>query len=93
MGKKGQHYNEEFQRNAVDKWIKSEKSARQVALDLGVSDNSLHLWKKKYLSEKDGPQQQNLKEENERLKRENTELREEREILKKSVAIFLKPQK
>lgn len=86
-------YDEEFQRNAVDLWIKGEKSAKQIADELGVSGNSLSNWKKKYLSEKGGPQQTALQLENERLKAENAELREEREILKKSVAIFLKPRK
>jgi len=34
-------YDEEFQRNAVDLWIKNGKSANQVAADPGVSGNSL----------------------------------------------------
>ena len=86
-------YDEEFQRNAVDLWIQSGKSANKVAADLGVTGNSLSNWKKKYLSEKGGPQQTALQIEVERLKGENAELREERDILKKSVAIFLKPRK
>ena len=85
-------YDEDFKRNAVDLWISSGKSAKQIAAELGISDNSLHQWKNKYLSE-DGPQRENLKQENERLRLENLELKQEREILKKSVAIFLKPQK
>jgi len=84
-------YDDEFKRNAVDLTIHG-KTVRQVASDLGISDNSLHLWRKKFLNE-DGPQRENLKQENERLRRENLELRQEKEILKKSVAIFLKPHR
>jgi transposase len=93
MGKRGQHYDDEFRRNAVDHWIRSRKSCQAVATDMGISVNSLRQWKKIYLSEPDGPQQQNLREEVDRLKRELQETREERDILKKSVAIFLKPRK
>lgn len=90
---KGHRYDEQFQRDAVDLWIKSGKPAYKVAEELGISDGSLQRWKAKYLAEAGGPQQKNLQAENERLKREVSELRQEREILKKSVAIFLKPQK
>lgn len=93
MGKRGQHYDEQFQRDAVNQWIRSGKPSKVVAGNLGVSVNSLRQWKQKYLSETDGPQQKALHEEVERLKHENAELREERDILKKSVAIFLKPRK
>jgi len=89
--KRGIRYDDEFKRNAVDLTIHG-KSVRQVADDLGVSENALHLWRKKYLNE-EGPQRENLKQEIERLRQENIELRQEREILKKSVAIFLKPHR
>lgn len=93
MGKRGQHYDENFRRMAVDRWIRSGKTSKEVADDLQISVNSLRAWKKLYLAEPNGPQQKNLQEEVERLKRENMELREERDILKKSVAIILKPRK
>lgn len=86
-------YDEEFQRNAVDHLIKTGKSVRQVADDLGVSDGALRLWRDKYINEPGGAQQGNLREENERLKKENAELRTERDILKKSVGIFSNPRK
>ncbi len=93
MGKRGQHYDDEFRRNAVDHWIRSRKTCREVADDLGISVNSPRQWKKIYLSEPDGPQRKNLQAEVDRLQKENAELREDRDILKKSVAIFLKPRK
>lgn len=93
MGERGQHYDEVFQRDAVDHLIRSGKSLRQTAKDLGVSEQSLRTWKKKYLAEENGPQRSTLDERMAQLERENRELREERDILKKSVAIFLKPRK
>ena len=86
-------YDEEFQRNAVNLWIRSGKPARQVAEELGVSDASLHRWKEKYINEEDSPQREAAEAEIERMRREIIELKQEREILKKSVAIFLKPLK
>ena len=85
-------YDEEFKRNAVDLWIHSGKNASQIARELGISANSLSNWKKVYLTE-GSPQTINLAEEVERQKKEIAELKQERDILKKSVAIFLKPQK
>lgn len=93
MGQRGQHYEESFHRDAVDHLIRSGKSIRQTARDLGVSEHSMRTWKKKYLSEEGSPHRQTLEEENARMKKEIAELREERDILKKSVAIFLKPRK
>lgn len=93
MGKRGQHRDEDFRRMAVDRWIRGGKTCQEVADDLDVSVNSLRAWRKLYLAEPNGPQQKNLQEEVNRLKKENMDLREERDILKKSVAIFLKPRK
>lgn len=94
MGKsKGRRYDDQFKRDAVDLWIKSGKPASTIATELGISDASLMRWKQDYLSETGGPQQTAAQEEIARLRRENAELKQEREILKKSVAIFLKPQK
>jgi len=92
MSKPEKHYDLEFQKNAVNLWIKSGKSARQIAEELGISSNSLSLWKKKHIVE-GSPQMELLQEEVARLRSEVLELREERDILKKSVAIFLKPRK
>jgi len=87
-------YDEEFQRNAVDHLIKTGKSLKQVAEDLGISDGALRLWRDKYINESGSAQQGTLREENERLKKEIAELRVERDILKKkSVGIFSNPRK
>jgi transposase len=93
MGKIKRHqYDVTFKRSAVDLLTKSGKPLRQVASELGVSELSLHRWRKLFNSE-EGPQRELLSQENARLQREVAELRQERDILKKSVAIFLKPQR
>ena len=86
-------YDEEFQRDAVDHWISTGKSLRQVAKDLGVSEGSIRVWREKYLSDPESPQQDKLLVEVERLRKENAELKVERDILKKSVGIFSNPRK
>ncbi|EQA34914.1 transposase [Leptospira inadai serovar Lyme str. 10] len=91
MSRKSQ-YDEEFQKNAVELSLKTNKSSSQLSQELGISINTLRNWKKKYLTD-DGPFKDALREEVDRLKRELAEVTEEREILKKSVGIFLKPRK
>jgi len=93
MGERGKQYEDSFKRDAVDHLIRSGKSKRQIARDLGISEHSLKAWKDKYLSEEGSPQSRTRDERLAELERENRELREEREILKKSMAIFLKPRK
>ena len=81
MGRKNSvRYDDEFQRNAVNLTIR--KSVRQAALDLGVSEYSLHRRRKKYLE--DGPLSEDTKAEIARLRSEVAELKQERDILKKS---------
>ncbi|EQA64394.1 transposase [Leptospira alexanderi] len=91
MARKTQ-YDEDFKKNAVELLIKTKKSITQLSKDLGVSVNTLINWKKKYLTD-DGPFKEALETEIISLKKELAEVTEEREILKKSVAIFLKPRK
>ncbi|MBE7411574.1 MAG: hypothetical protein L6Q54_15265 [Leptospiraceae bacterium] len=62
-------------------------------LYLGITDATLKKWKDTFLAEENSPQKATLEDENLRLREEIAELREERDILKKSVAIFLKPRK
>ncbi|EMY76144.1 transposase [Leptospira weilii serovar Ranarum str. ICFT] len=85
-------YDEEFKKNTVELLIKSRKSMTQISKDLGVSLNTLINWKQKYLTD-DGPFRDALQEKVDRLEKQLAEVTEEREILKKSVAIFLKPRK
>lgn len=88
-------YTKEFREEAVRLALESEKSAREIARDLGVSHWTLRDWVKQYRenmhrSEPKSPE--TLEEENRRLRRELALLRQEREILKKAAAYFAKEQ-
>ncbi len=88
MSKKtGLRYPEEFKAEAI-RLVRSfpEKSIRQLAHELGISDQTLRNWVKQV--EVDHGEREGLsteeREELRRLRRENRILREEREILKKA---------
>lgn len=70
----------------------------KVAAELGINENTLHGWLKKYREKPHAafPGSGNLSPDDERLRkleRENRDLREENEILKKAAAYFAKNQK
>ena len=91
--KTGLRYPQEFKAEAVQ-LVRSfpAKSVRQLAYELGISDQTLRNWLKQ--AEIDCGQREGLttkeREELRRLRRENKILREEREILKKAAAFFAK---
>ena len=93
MGKKRRQYTKEFKIEAVRLIIEEGRPISEVARELGIGENLLHRWKKKYEEGKIDPfpGQGRLSPEDEelrRLRRENERLRMEHEILKKAVAIF-----
>ena len=70
----------------------------QVARELGISDTSIHQWRKELAEH--GKQafpgsghQSVLEEENRRLKRERERTRQERDILKKTIGYFAHDQR
>jgi len=81
-------YDEEFKKNAVKLSYASPKSIRQVAEDLGLSENRLYAWRKKYTAEGDKTRYSTLEDENKALKLEVVELKMERDMLKKATAYF-----
>ena len=91
-------YSAEFKLEAVKRVESSGAPVARVAAELGVNENTLHGWIKRY-REKPSlpfPGSGKLSPEDERLKkleRENRELREENEILKKAAVYFAKNQK
>ena len=91
--KTGLRYPQEFKAEVVQ-LVRSfpEKSVRQLAYELGISDQTLRNWIRQ--AEIDHGQREGLttkeREELRRLRRENKILREEREILKKAAAFFAK---
>lgn len=88
-------YSAEFKLEAVKRVESSGTPVARVAAELGVNENTLHGWIKRY-REKPSlpfPGSGKLSTEDERLRkleRQNRELREENEILKKAAAYFAK---
>jgi len=88
-------HSREFKEDAVRLVTDKGVAVSQVALDLGVHENTIYKWMRQYNADPAGafPGKGNLKpqeEEMRRLQRENEILKEEREILKKALAIFSK---
>jgi transposase len=85
-------YPPEFRREAVALFRRSGRSLREIANDLGVSNESLRIWVRQAavdVGEQPGLSMEEH-EELRRLRREVRVLREEREILKKAAAFFAK---
>lgn len=88
-------YAGEFKLSAVKLVLDSGKSVARIAKELGVSENALFIWKKKYMEDTNNafPGKGRMKpeeEENRRLKKELAHVTMERDILKKAVAFFAK---
>ena len=81
-------YDEEFKKNAVKLSYASSKTLKQVADDLGVAENLLYTWRKKYTAGGDKTRYATMEEEMKALKLENAELKIERDMLKKATAYF-----
>ncbi len=95
MGKARKKYSREFKLEAVKMVVEQERTAREVAGNLGVNEAVLHRWKKEFVA--DGelafPGHGKLKPEGDelrRLRRELANARQERNILKKALAYFAK---
>ena len=85
-------YPEEFKREAVELLRSSGRPLAQVARELGVSTESLRLWRKQAeidAGERDGLSSDERAELRE-LRREVRVLRQERDLLKKAAAFFAK---
>lgn len=92
------YYSAEFKLEAVKRVQKTGETVARVAAELGVNENSLHGWIKRFREKTDTPfpGSGKLSADDDRLRkleRENRELREENEILKKAATYFAKNQK
>ena len=71
---------------------RGDRTIADVAASLGVAENMLHAWRRKYGSAAEQIRKERggetAEEELKRLRREVTQLRQERDVLKKSVAVF-----
>jgi transposase-like protein len=93
--KMARRYNEEFKRQAVELVIHGGKTQRQVAGELDVSEYSLNLWKKQYLSRQPSAeinaQEQSPAQMAALIRQQHKEieyLKRQREILKKAMSIL-----
>ena len=93
MQKVQKTYTSEFKREAVRLAQTSGKPITHIARELGISDTSIHQWRKELAEH--GPEafpgaghQTAQEEEVRRLKRELEILKQERDILKKALGIF-----
>jgi len=91
-------FDRQFKEEAVRLVTEGGRSVSDVAHGLGIHENLLHTWKRKYKEDLSGsfPGKGHLKPGEEQLKRlqkENANLKEDREILKKALAIFSKHPK
>lgn len=86
-------FTNEFKQEAVRLMERGESTIVRIAKDLGVSDSTLHNWRKQFGKKSDGSRTTpDEHEELIRLRREVKVLKEEREILKKAAAYFAKEQ-
>ena len=85
-------YDENFKRQAVENWIKTDQPGTQIASELGISYPSLKEWKRRYTGEA-VPARSDLAAENRALKAELARVREQRDILKKTLGIFTEPSR
>lgn len=93
MQKVQKTYTPEFKREAVRLAQTSGKPIAHVAHELGISDTSIHQWRKELTDH--GPEafpgsghQTAQEEEIRRLKRELEIVKQERDVLKKAIGIF-----
>ncbi len=92
-------YTPEFKRESVELLLRSGKTARALADELGIRSDLLGKWKSQYLADKEnafpgtGHLQDPEEEQIRKLERELRRVTEERDILKKVVSIFSKDPK
>ena len=84
-------YPEEFRREAVELYRRSDRPRCQVAESLGIADGTLVAWLAEF-ADRDSPGALNNDERAEllRLRKELAEVKEEREILRKAAQYFAK---
>lgn len=95
MGNKNRYYDDEFKASAVKMVVEKGRTISSVAKDLGVSQPSLRRWIKDNSEPEDSTTKKllELEAENRKLKKELQNVNDTVDILKKSVAIFVNPQK
>ena len=100
MGEKRRVYSNEFKKDAVELSNQPDKTAKEVAENLGIPYGNLTRWRREYKHDGDdafpGQGNEKLTPEEEKIKQLEKELKDaktERDILKKAVGIFSKKPK
>jgi len=93
MGEYRKKYEDDFKKNAVKLSYASPKAVKEIADDLGIHENLLYHWRRKYTADGDKTKFATLEEENRDLRRQLAEARMERDMLKKAAAYFASHQK
>jgi transposase len=88
-------FDKEFKLNTARLIISKEKKIAELSRELGINENTLHMWKNQYLKDRKDSfpgkgHQTPLETEMNKLKRELKVVTEERDILKKALGIFSK---
>ncbi|NMA72835.1 MAG: transposase [Bacteroidales bacterium] len=93
MGSNNNRYDDEFKASAVRMVVEKGRPISAVAKDLGVSEPALRRWVRASTEPKDSPGMRlsELEAENRRLKKELEDAKDTVNVLKKSIAIFVKP--
>ena len=93
MSSTNNRYDEEFKAHAVKMVVEKGRSVSTVAKELGVSSPAIRRWVKLSTQGEDSTAKRlaELERENRKLKKELSDTKETVEVLKKSVAIFVRP--
>jgi transposase len=93
MSSNNNRYDGEFKAGAVKLVVEKGRAISAVAKDLGVSEPALRRWVRASTEPGDAPTKRlaELEAENKKLKKELENAKDAVEVLKKPVAIFIKP--
>lgn len=89
----GNRYDESFKKETVRYILENHKAVAQVAREVGVNENTLHGWVRKYSQQPEIKAVQTFASpdaELRALQKELRDLKEENEILKKAMHYFAK---
>jgi len=98
MGKEAKRYDPAYKTEVCKQIASGITTIAGMSRETGVSENTLHVWMKRYRENQEAPfvGSGKILPENEelvRLRKENKDLKEENFILKKAAAYFARNQK
>lgn len=95
---RGTRYTPEFKKETIRLVTELGQEVRKVAQDIGVHENTIYKWIRKFEENPEEPfvgsgHQRNEEAELRKARKQILELEQEVAILKKAIAIFSRPQK